>query len=482
MKTTYLIGIDAGSQSAKVTIFDTHGQVKAMGNQPLSAMHLADGGVVEHPDDDLWTAIVSACRQAMQAFDGDTSAIVGIGLCTIRFCRAMLKADGSLSQPLLSWMDSRVSKPYVHDNPDTAYVTSSSGYITHRLTGQFIDAAANYQGVWPMDTDNWCWDEQPETLAQHNLTREMLFDLAMPGEMLGHITPAAAKTTLIPAGLPVFCTANDKATESLGAGLLGQDVGLISLGTYIAGMVCGQENPKNTTHFWTNFACMPNRYLYESHGIRRGMWTISWYKELIGPEFKAYSRKEQQHREALLEKEANAVPVGSDGLMTVLDWLAPTDQAYKKGIMIGFDARHTRGHIYRSILEAIAMTMKNRMDAMLNELDKPLKQLIITGGGSNSDLFMQIFADVFGLPTQRNVINGSASIGSAMCAAVGLGIYDSFEQAAEQMVKVDKIFSPDAGNHQRYQSINQGVYQHISQFTDPLLEKAYPIFQHTDLT
>ncbi|MGY0398671.1 MAG: FGGY-family carbohydrate kinase [Ostreibacterium sp.] len=476
MNTSYLISIDAGSQSAKVSIFDTQGHVVSSASERLSAMHLAEGGIVEHPNDDIWQAIISACQKAMQGFKGDHADIVGVGLCTIRFCRALLKVDGTLSQPVMSWMDTRVSKLYVHNNPATAYVTTSSGYITHRLTGQCVDAAANYQGVWPMDTDSWDWYDDPKILKEYSLSREMLFDLVMSGGKLGCVTQKAAESTSIPEGLPVFCTANDKATEALGAGLLKQPIGVISLGTYIAGMVSGQENPKNTTHFWTNFACMPHHYLYESHGIRRGMWTVNWYKDLIGPEFKAYSRTKQKKREVLLEKEAEAIPVGSDGLMTVLDWLAPTDKMYKKGIMIGFDAHHTRGHIYRSILEAIAMTMKNKMDAMTTELNQSIKQLIITGGGSNSDLFMQIFADVFGLPTQRNVINGSASVGSAICATVGLGIYESFEQAVEKMLQVDRVFQPNSQNHERYEAINQGVYQSITQFTDPVLEKAYPFF------
>ena len=54
--------------------------------------------------------------------------------------------------------------------------------------------------------------------------------------------------------------------------------------------------------------------------------------------------------------------------MTVLDWLAPTDRPFRKGVMLGFDARHTRGHVYRSILEAIALTMKHNVDAMCGEL------------------------------------------------------------------------------------------------------------------
>lgn len=69
--------------------------------------------------------------------------------------------------------------------------------------------------------------------------------------------------------------------------------------------------------------------------------------------------------------------------------------------MIGFDGRHTRGHIYRSILEAVAMTMKRHVTDMCNEVGTTINKLIITGGGSNSDLFMQIFADVFDIPIVR---------------------------------------------------------------------------------
>lgn len=104
----------------------------------------------------------------------------------------------------------------------------------------------------------------------------------MPGTILGHVTKKVAHTTGIPAGIPVVATANDKAVEALGAGSLGENTALISLGTYIASMVHGHENPKGTSHFWTNFASTPNSYLYESSGIRRGMWTVSWFKDLLG--------------------------------------------------------------------------------------------------------------------------------------------------------------------------------------------------------
>ncbi len=124
------------------------------------------------------------------------------------------------------------------------------------------------------------------------------------------------------------------------------------------------RNRQDAQQFWTNFGCIPHRYLYESHGIRRGMWTLTWFMDLLGPEFAAAAAARGVTREHVLEQEAQHVPAGSDGLMSVLDWLAPTDQPFRKGIMLGFDARHTRAHCYRSILEAIALTMKDKVDAM----------------------------------------------------------------------------------------------------------------------
>ena len=73
-----------------------------------------------------------------------------MGLCVIRCCRALLKEDGSLSYPLISWMDKRLNEAYdwKQEHGDVSYVTTSSGYITHRLTGQFKDTCANYIGQW----------------------------------------------------------------------------------------------------------------------------------------------------------------------------------------------------------------------------------------------------------------------------------------------------------------------------------------------
>jgi sugar (pentulose or hexulose) kinase len=473
----YLIGVDNGSQSSKVVIYDLQGNAVASGQQTLRPASRPQPGIVEHPDDDLWESIVAASREAMARFPGDPREIIGIGLCTIRCCKAFLKADGSLAAPVMSWMDSRAYAAYMPDDPQVAYATTSSGYITHRFTGQFRDTAANSILLqWPIDTDTWQWSTDPELYRQFNVRRETLFELVMPGAVLGQVSAQAAAATGFPAGIPVIATANDKAVEALGSGSLDGRTALVSLGTYIAAMVHGQDNRKSPTDFWTNFGCMPHRYLYESFGIRRGMWTLSWFMDLLGPEFAQATAARGLSREQALELEAREVPAGSDGLLTVLDWLAPTDKPFRKGVMLGFDARHTRGHVYRSILEAIALTMQDKVAAMCRELDISLREIVVSGGGSSSPLFMQIFADSFGVPASRATGPSGASLGAAICAAVATGVYPDFATAAARMAKPRETFMPDAAHVATYRRVGESVYHDIRAATDAVLERAYPIF------
>lgn len=475
MNKKYLMGIDEGSQSAKITIFDIEGNIVCEGKAPLRPYNLPKPGYVEHPDDDWWDAICKASKNCMAKFEGDPKDIVGIGLCTIRCCRAYLKEDGSLAQPALSWMDIRLSQPYTHENPDVKYIVASSGYITHRLTGEKKDTIANYEYGWPVDIDNWKWSDNPEAYKATGMPKEMLFDLVMPGDILGYVTEEAAKATGLPAGVPVVATSNDKAVEGLGTGCMGDSTVCISLGTYTSAMMEGKENLKGTSYAWPKFSCMPNKYLYDSNGIRRGMWTVSWYRDILGEGYAKLAEEKGMSPEEALGLEAEKVSVGSDGLMTVLNWLANVDARYQKGIMIGFDGRHTRGHIYRSILEAVAMTMKGHVSDMCNEVGTTIEKLIITGGGSNSDLFMQIFADVFNIPVVRNEVNGAAGLGSAICAAVAANVYDSFESAVEHMVRIKDTFTPIAENAEIYSKMIP-VYSEITKYTDPILKKSYEIF------
>jgi xylulokinase len=456
----YVVAIDGGSQSTKVLIVDENGVVHSSAQRRLKPTETSARRVV-HPGDDLWDSIVDACQEALAGFTGDRSRIVGVGLCTIRFCRALLDEHGQLVEPVLSWMDSRVSQPHVHD-PRVRYVTTSSGYLGHRLTGQLRDTVANLQGVWPVDQENWRWSTDPEAYERTGMTRELLFDLVPPGAALGTVTDDAAAATGLPAGLSVYATANDKAVEALGSGLRDENTVLLSLGTYIAAMTTGSRIPVAHDDVWVNFASEPHKYLYESGGIRRGMWTVSWWRDLLG------------NGNGLTDDElgagAEAVAPGSDGLFAVLDWLAPGHASYRRGALIGFDGRQGRYHIYRAILEGIALTMSRHIDAMEEALERRFENVIVSGGGSRSDLMMWILASVLERPVRRNRLTDAAGMGSAICALVGAGVHPTWDAAVAATVHPAETFDVDPDGARAYRPIRE-AHALLPTYLDPLFQE-----------
>jgi sugar (pentulose or hexulose) kinase len=104
---------------------------------------------------------------------------------------------------------------------------------------------------------------------------------------------------------------------------------------------------------------------------------------------------------------------------------------------------------------------------MERALGRRLSPVLVSGGGSRSDLMMQIVADVYGRPARRTAVNDGAGLGAAICAAVGHGIYPGWGQATAAMVSPGRQFTPDPGAVRAYQQINQ-VYATLTSHTDPL--------------
>ncbi|MGL4383543.1 MAG: FGGY-family carbohydrate kinase, partial [Bacilli bacterium] len=250
--------------------------------------------------------------------------------------------------------------------------------------------------------------------------------------------------------------------------------GLVSLGTYITSMVMGNHYQVSPNNFFTNFGSVANQYIYESWGIRRGMWTVTWVKDFIGQDIIEKARVSNLTWEEYLNAQAAKITPGSDGLLCILDWLAPPQALHKKGIFIGFDERHTYVHMYRSIIEGIAFTMYTHFTNMVNELKQPIESIIISGGGSNSNLIMQLFADVYGIKTKRNVVNGAAGLGSAICAAVAIGVYPDSDAAIKGMVKIKDEFLPNMENHRIYQGLIK-AYNRIPEATEGILKDVYDV-------
>ncbi|HLR54494.1 MAG TPA: FGGY family carbohydrate kinase [Pseudogracilibacillus sp.] len=472
----YVMGIDNGTQSTKVVIFDWDGNEVAYGMCPLKETFAPEPGMCLHPDDDLWDSVFYAIQDSLRNFSGDPKSIKGIGLCTIRSCRILLKRDGSLAYPVMNWMDARLARPYQHKDDDVKYVTTTSGYIGFRLTGEKNDSAGNYEMNWPLDRTTWDWSEDPEVMKQNGLNRDMLFNLKKPGEKLGLLCTEVAEELGLQKNIPVVATSNDKSVEVLGAGLNHKKSMVLSLGTYISALIPRDRNYENAINFFPTLGVRPFQYVYESNGVRRGMWTVSWFKKMIGKELQEQACSLGITEEDFLNQEAEKIAPGSEGLITILDWLSTPDKPYRKGIMLGFDEKHSRYHMYRSILEAIAYHMKSNVEMMLEEINENIKEIIVIGGGAKSDLMMQILSDLFGLPVHRRNSESGAALGAAINVYHYLTPNKTIPEILSEVVKTEKTCYPIYENHLFYNKVNDDVVKQIRDSTDQILKYMYPIF------
>ena len=155
-----LVGIDLGSQSAKVVVYDARGTVVSEGREPLAAPLSPAPGVVEHPGDDLWEALCVASRRAMDDLgDGDGTRSSGSGSAASGSAGRCCGPTGAWPRPCRAGWTSGSPVPTSTATTTSPWVTASSGYLTHRLTGEMRDSAAAYQGQWPIDTARWQWLE-----------------------------------------------------------------------------------------------------------------------------------------------------------------------------------------------------------------------------------------------------------------------------------------------------------------------------------
>jgi sugar (pentulose or hexulose) kinase len=127
-----------------------------------------------------------------------------------------------------------------------------------------------------------------------------------------------------------------------------------------------------------------------------------------------------------LEAGAVGLDPGRGGPLTLPDWLPPAGAPHRRGVLWGLDGTHgPHGphHLCRSVLEGIVLTMRTHVEAIESALEQSPGRLVMSGGGSRSELMCRIVADVFGRAVERAGVADAAALGAAICAAVGHGLH-----------------------------------------------------------
>jgi sugar (pentulose or hexulose) kinase len=504
-----LLALDVGTQSVRALLFDPRGELLARARVPIEPYVSPHPGWAEQDAELYWRSIGEACRLLWAQAGAEPASVAGVALTTQRGTVVCTDGAGRPLRPAIVWLDQRratglrpiggltglafralgvretvaafqadaeVNWLRRHEPEtwrETVHYLLLSGFLSHRLTGRFVDSVAAQVGYLPFDyrrqrwaaARDWKWRVAP-------IDRAQLPELVMPTDVLGELTATAGAQLGLPAGTPVIAAAADKACEVLGSGALEPNVGAISFGT-TATLNTTQRRYVEAIPLVPPYpAALPGAYSLEIQ-VARGYWMVEWFKREFGAHEVARAAIEGVAPEQLFDALVDAVPPGSMGLTLQPYWSPgvriPGPEA--KGAIIGFGDVHTRAHVYRAILEGLAYALREGAERTERRTNVRLTELRVSGGGAQSAAAVQLTADVFGLPVLRPHTHETSGLGAAIDAAAGLGFYPDVEAAARAMVRIGETREPGAAAHAVYDALYRGVYRRMYPALRPLYDE-----------
>lgn len=508
-KRDLLLSIDNGTQSLKALVFDAGGNLIAREQVRFTPYFSDRPGWAEQDPLVYWNAFCRACQRLFSSHGTDPSRIAGVALTTQRGTVVNVDKNGDPLRPAILWLDQRKcydfpplggawglffkaiglagTVAYFQSEIEANWIAGHqpeiwanthkylllSGYLNFRLTGEFVDSIGSQVGYIPFDyrrlkwahSWNWKWRCLP-------VTRDQLPSLVPPGDILGTISGIASRETGIPTGLPVIAAAADKACEVIGSGSLDPSVGCLSYGTTATINVTHRRYIEPVRLLPAYPSAVPGSHTIEVQ-VFRGFWMVNWFKDVFGHPEQQAAEQTGVAIEDLFEQLVKDIPPGSMGLMLQPFWTpgirSPGPEA--KGAIIGFGDVHTRAHVYRAILEGLAYALREGKERIERRSRTPITSLRVSGGGSQSNLAMQLTADIFGLPTFRPHLYETSGLGAAIVAAVGLGIHPDFAAAVDAMTRPGDGFEPDPTNQRLYDQLYHAVYKRMYGRLRPLYKK-----------
>ncbi len=515
-----ILSIDCGTQSTRAILFSLKGEEVDKVQVFYEPYFSKKPGWAEQDAELYWESLCEATIDLKKRNPKNFKKIKGIGVSTIRNTLVNVDKTGKVLRPSLTWLDQRIAenvyKPnffvrsvfniigmsetlhkmerkgacnWIRQNePDiwknTFKYLQVSGFLNHRLTGNFKDSVASQIGYIPFDYKKQQWANPMETFEVSSklypVEREKLPDLIKPGEKLGVITEEASGLTGIPAGIPVIACGSDKGCETLGMGVTDNKMASLSFGTTATVQTTVEKYLEPIRFFPAYPSVMPKRWNPEIE-IYRGFWMINWFKKEFAFKEVQDAKNKNIPVEELLNKLLHKTPAGAMGLIIQPYWSPGLGKNNAKGAMIGFGDIHKKEHIYRAVIEGLVFALLDGMNKLEKRGGFKFEKIAVSGGASQSDEICQIAADVFNIPLVRGKTYETSGLGAAIITAYGIHEFSTLDDAVKNMVKYSNEFKPNKENTAIYKALFSEVYLKMYKNLEPLYKKIRKITNYPEL-
>ena len=474
-----IIAHDLGTTGNKASLHTDDGRLVSAVTVGYPA-HFADGGLAEQDPEDWWNAVVQATRDLIARSDVDPGQVTGLAISGQMMGAVLLDADYRPVRPAIIWADTRSTAQtaalesvigqgraysllghrlnptyslekimWVRDNePDVfarvRHFCVAKDFVIHRLTGRLATDRSDASATNAYDQGRGQWS--PDMLAAAGLDATLFPEVLESTAVVGELTSAAASATGLPRGTRVVMGGGDGPIAAVGAGIVApEDGAYVCLGTSSWISFASDTpvyDPLMRTMTFDNV--VPGSYV-PTATMQAGGAALAWVSELLSPDPSSASL-------SALVADASTAGAATSGLY-FLPYLLGERSPYwnpdASGAFIGIGRHHGRAAMTRAVLEGVAFNLLTCIQAF-RESGATVDRIDAIGGGAASDVWLQILADVWGVPVRRrSIVEEANSLGAAVTAAVGLGLVDDFG-AARGLSEVTAEFTPDDSRHTDY--------------------------------
>jgi autoinducer 2 (AI-2) kinase len=500
MNEQYLLAIDAGTGSCRAVLFTTSGRQVAMAQREWS--HLPEP---EYPGSQVfetranWEHICACIRQVLAVPGVSPEAILGVSSTSMRegivlydredqeiwACPNVDSRAGEeaaelvdrhlaekiyftggdwvaiTSPPRLLWLQKH--KPDIFER--IAHLTMLSDWILFKLCGEYVTDPSAGSSSGMFDLSRRAWSE--EIVQMCGLRVDVLPPVHEPGTILGRVHRQAAAETGLREGMPVVVGGADTQLGLVGIGQVEPGQFTIVGGTFWQ-QTLGVDRPLIDPESRLRTLChaIQGQWMLEGIGFYCGL-TMRWFRDAFCQLELEQAQRLQQDPYFLMEQAALQVPPGSNGVVGIFsNFMNARRWIHASPGLFQFDITNPlasgRKECIRAIEESAAYVSYGHMKIIESLTGRTFNEIVFTGGASKGTLWPQVLADVLNCAVKVPVVKESTSLGAALYAGLGAGVYQDLAAVARGIASFEKTYEPDPAAHQVYERLYEqwsAIYQ-----------------------
>lgn len=488
MPNMYLLGVDLGTMGTKAALYDESGHLMSQSYEE-SVLRYPKVGWVEQCLEDIYGSAVRCISDVLEKSNipsGNIEAIAfssqmsGIGMINknwepVAHYDSWLDTRCESSFPLMAQIGEKITEysgcppTYAHaakiiwwknEQPDVfkhidKFVVPST-YVAGKMAGLKSDEAyidltcLHFSGFSDSYRKQW----SNELLDYFDIPKEKMPRIVAPTDIIGSVTRDVARETGLKEGTPIVAGAGDTAAASIGAGVVSPGDVFDNAGTASVFSMCLDEFVPDTENQTVLAAhgVIPGTF-YALSFINGGGLNLRWFRDEFGQIEQQVAKEMEKEVYQLFDEMASEVQPGSEGTLFIPHLqgrVLPPDPSFR-GQWLGFTWGHTKKHLFRAMLEAVAyeyayyLQIEKKMHTTLR-----FQEVRVVGGGAASRLWNQIKSDVLNIPYCRINRSEVGTWGNAMIAGKAVGIYEDLGEIAQSSTEVTERIEPRLEYHEHY--------------------------------